>query len=126
MNLPLPHVELTPAARKALEQRTAPLYVEMELYFSCLIRKRVLFHESPPEHLAYAEGDTPNLKVGFSWMMTQSCNLSDVEGDEPPLTAFPGAPDKKLAAWPKRLKLDFKKGTWVGEYSLERRRPAKT
>lgn len=38
-------IELSRAAIKALAQRSTPLLAEMELYFSCLIRKVVRFHE---------------------------------------------------------------------------------
>ena len=38
-------IRMTPAAGRALAQRSVPLLAEMELLFSCLIRKRVLFSE---------------------------------------------------------------------------------
>ncbi len=45
-------IRLTRAARKALARRDTPLVAEMELLFSCLLRKRVHFGEaaerSPP------------------------------------------------------------------------------
>jgi hypothetical protein len=38
-------IELTQAANDALAQRSTPLLAEMELYFSCLVRKKVRFHD---------------------------------------------------------------------------------
>ena len=39
-------IRLTRAAQKALAVRDTPLVAEMELLFSCLLRKRVYFGES--------------------------------------------------------------------------------
>lgn len=41
-------VEWTKAAARELTRRTQPLVVELELYFSCLVKKFVHFHETPP------------------------------------------------------------------------------
>ena len=38
-------IELSPAASLAMQQRVTPLLAEMELYFSCLVRKKVRFYE---------------------------------------------------------------------------------
>lgn len=32
-------------AEKALQQRTTPLIAELQLYFTCVVQKRVVFHE---------------------------------------------------------------------------------
>ena len=40
-------LHLTRRAQEALGRRRRPLYVDMELLFSCLVRKRVLFHDAP-------------------------------------------------------------------------------
>ena len=39
-------IKLTKAANRAIQQRTSPLFAEMELYFSCLVRKKVRFYET--------------------------------------------------------------------------------
>jgi len=39
-------LSISKAAAKQLRQRTEPLLLEMELYFSCLVRKRVYVKES--------------------------------------------------------------------------------
>ena len=62
-------VEVSRAASLELARRSAPLLVEMELYFSCLIRKKVRFHHEA------AEGEfisaTDKLSVSFRPVMTQ-------------------------------------------------------
>ena len=62
-------IRLTAAAQKALARRDRPLVAEMELLFSCLLRKRVYFGESP-------EQSTPvndRLWVRFKPIMTRRC-----------------------------------------------------
>ena len=105
-------VSLTSSAIRALSNREKPLIAEMELYFSCLIRKQVRFKEN-------VEGDLVNvvdlLSVRFRPVMTKSCGI-DYEGDEPPLEDFPI--EKPEAFVPHWLKIDFKKDNWIGEFGF--------
>jgi hypothetical protein len=107
-------VRLSTAACAALAARGAPLVVEMELYFSCLIRKRLLFLSAPHTDALCATVDR-SLTVCFRPVMTRQCALRDVEG-EPPLESFPiKRPEAFLPKW---LVLDFRRGAWSGEFSF--------
>jgi hypothetical protein len=111
-------VSLSPAAEKALNGRHTPLFVEMELYFSCLIRKQVRFYEQAADHFQTA-GETvfhDKLRVFFRPVMTRACG-KDYEGDEPPLTDFPLA--KVEAYTPRWLTLHFEGGQWQGEFGYQ-------
>lgn len=107
-------VRLSSAASSALAARGTPLVVEMELYFSCLIRKRVRFLSAAhPDAFCAAADD--RLTVCFRPVMTRSCALSDVEG-QPELETFPiQRPEAFLPKW---LALDFRRGAWSGEFSF--------
>ena len=106
-------VKWTPAADRQLQNLSEPLLVEMELYFSCLIRKAVRFgREAQAGNFAMAGS---RLKVGFRPVATRACRMSDVEG-EPPLEDFPVV--KPEAFVPKRLAIDYRDGKWSGEFSL--------
>jgi len=107
-------VRLSSAASTALAARGTPLVVEMELYFSCLIRKRVRFLSAPhPDAFCAAADD--RLTVCFRPVMTRSCALSDVEG-QPELETFPiQRPEAFLPKW---LALDFRRGAWSGKFSF--------
>jgi len=112
-------VEWSEAAEKALNKLTTPLLVEMELLFSCLIRKAVRFRQdSQSDNFVFV---TPQLKVGFRPVMTKACRVSDYEG-APPLEDFPIV--RPEAFVPKRLKIDYKSGKWVGEFFLQKIQPA--
>ncbi len=107
-------VEWSRAAEKALDQLEQPLLVEMELLFSCLIRKAVRFRqEADPEKFVLV---TPKLKVRFRPVMTKVCRLSDIGEGVTPLQDFP---IKKPAAFvPRLLALDFVQGQWRGEFQI--------
>ena len=80
-------IRLTAAAARALSQRATPLVAEMELLFSCLLRKRVYFGES-------MDGTTPvndQLSVRFKPIMTRRCSVSEGGG----YAAFGGLPARK-------------------------------
>jgi len=77
-------VKLSPAAEQALERRGRPLVAEMELLFSCLLRKRVLFGD-------VADDATPvsaQLAVRFKPIMTRRCTVAE-GGASPPSESFP-------------------------------------
>lgn len=105
-------ITLTKSAEKALSNRKSTLVAEMELYFSCLIRKQVRFRENEEDNMVAAH---ENLAVRFRPVMTEVCAV-DYEGDEPPLTDFPI--QKPEAFTPKWLNIDFKKGEWLGEFGF--------
>ena len=105
-------VSLSSAAVTALARRDKSLVAEMELYFSCLIRKKVRFRENLEGEIVYV---TDQLSVRFRPVMTAVCGI-DYEGDEPPLTDFPiKKPESFVPHW---LKLDFKKDKWIGEFGF--------
>lgn len=105
-------VTLSKSAEKALVSRDKILVAEMELYFSCLIRKQVRFKEDIEGSLVNV---SEKLAVRFRPVMTKSCGI-DYEGDEPPLEDFPiQKPEAFVPHW---LKIDFKKGEWCGEFGF--------
>lgn len=104
-------VSMTPTAIRVLSEHNISVQVEMELYFSCLIRKRVNFREvaiTPVGELI-----TDNLFLQFRPVMTRHCG-KDYSGDEPPLTDFPV--ENAAAFVPKWLTIDYRRGEWQGEF----------
>ncbi|MGQ9666227.1 MAG: hypothetical protein ACUVWB_02845 [Anaerolineae bacterium] len=103
-------IRLSPDAEKALAARATPLLAELELLFSCLIRKRVRFSDLDSENAASA---SERLFVRFRPVMTQVCAVAEVDG-APPLDDFPIADPKPFV--PRWLRIDFRKGAWQGEF----------
>ena len=107
-------VRLTKRAVKHLEKRTKILCLEMELYFSCMIRKQVRVLDSMNTKLVAPIGN--NLVVGFRPVMTKVCSVAETEC-KPPLTDFPiKKPENYIPSW---LKVDFRKGKWVGDFGYD-------
>ncbi|HED15000.1 MAG TPA: hypothetical protein ENI62_15355 [Gammaproteobacteria bacterium] len=106
-------VELSQAAEQQLARRPQPLHVEMELYFSCLIRKRVVFRE-PSQDLPGTAGEG-QLNISFRPVMTRTCGI-DYEGTEPPVTDFPIV--NKAAFTPRLLSIDYVNQHWQGQFQL--------
>lgn len=109
------NLSLTKSASDALSARDKPLVAEMELYFSCLIRKKVRFKENMDQGLMELVNVNEHLAVRFRPVMTAVCGI-DFEGDEPPLTDFP---IKKIASFvPNWLRIDYKKNEWIGDFGF--------
>ena len=102
-------IRLTRAAQQALAVRDTPLVAEMELLFSCLLRKRVHFGEA-------SEPSTPvneRLAVRFKPIMTRRCSVAE-GGATPPSEGFPlENPRPYVPNW---LTIDYRRGQWVGDF----------
>ena len=87
-----------------------PLVMEMELYFSCLIRKAVHFGVEANSALSQAVGE--NLLLSFRPVMTNSCK---VDGERAPeLTDFPIS---NMAPYvPRWVSIDYRHGDWQGDF----------
>jgi len=113
-------VEFSVKAERELMNRKSPLYIEMELYFSCLLRKQVRIYEGeryePEQHIGddFMVKISDKLSIGFRPVMTKSCSVSSCEGGKPPLSDFPI--EKPQTYVPKWLKVDFRKGEWCGNF----------
>jgi hypothetical protein len=109
-------IEISDSAEKQLLRRSTTLYIEMELYFSCLIRKRVRVYEASvePADDRFSVRFSDKLQVNFRPVMTKSCSISSCDDGKPPLSDFPiRKPRSYIPRW---LRLDFKKGRWSGDF----------
>lgn len=108
----VPELRLTPAARRALEQREQNLVVELELLFSCLVRKRVKFPAT--EAKGYALGSShPKLALQFHPIVSHHCTLDEM-GPEQASDDLPLAKPEAFA--PRWVSLDFRNGRWSGDF----------
>jgi hypothetical protein len=106
-------VEWTKAAARELARRTQPLVVELELYFSCLVKKFVHFHDTAQQRDTVAVSD--KLAVFFRPVTSTACSfeVADRLGRQPEIE-LDTTNVRKIA--PKRVKLDFVRGNWLGEF----------
>ena len=98
-------------AERALANLESPLVAEMELYFSCLIRKAVRFSGLSEERPATPVRD--KFLVRFRPVGSRSCGVKLNEG-KPPLEDFPVVNPE--ACTPDWLEVDFRNGEWKGHF----------
>lgn len=108
------NIQLSQAAKQALQQRTTQLVAEMELLFSCLIAKQVNFREF--DSAAAGVPVTDNLAISFRAIMTQSCDISGTSTFE--TETFPVANSERYV--PYWLEIDYQSGQWQGEFGYSR------
>ena len=112
LNKPV-RVEWSESAEAALARLAEPLSAEMELYFSCLLRKKVRFGAAA--HSSVFVPVSPRLQVAFRPVMTKACQVGG-EYDTAPLEDFPIV--KPAAFVPRWLKIDHRHGQWEGEFGF--------
>lgn len=106
-------VEWSAAAQAELERRAGPLTVELELYFSCLVKKFVHFHESVPARETVAV--TEHLRLLFRPVTSTACSMDVAERlDRQPEVDLEGPIASKLA--PRRVWIDHRGGGWQAEF----------
>lgn len=106
-------VEWTRSAARQLAQRTHPLVLELELYFSCLVKKFVHFHDVAPTRATIAVND--RLQLFFHAVTSTACTIDVAQRlGRQPETELDTPVARKLA--PKRLLLDFSKGQWQASF----------
>lgn len=110
-------VHLSDAARHALNHRKHHLCLEMELYFSCLIRKQVKVRPAIDNGISVFVSD--KLEIGFKPVITQSCSANTCAGNASQSNSSPiNKPERYIPSW---LHVDFKKGEWCSEFGYSKR-----
>ena len=104
-------VSTTREADAILTSRDLPLTVEMELFFSCLLCKKVRFLiDDNNDEVSVSINN--KLSVRFRPVMLRDC--SKAEAESRPVTDFPIV--KRKPYIPKWLHIDFRFGHWFGEF----------
>ncbi len=107
-------VHVSEKAKRMLGNRTLPLYVNMELYFSCFIKKMIKFSDIPPQR--ESSKITENLFASFRPVQSKSCNIHDLSGDNTPILIDLNV-TKRKAIVPRHLFIDYKRGEWKGDFT---------
>ena len=119
-------INLTDQAVKQSNLLKNVLLIEIQIYFSCLLGKRLAFYSDTEMNGVWrvdkklfsamvndAEQLTENIYVRFNTVMTKACPVSDYIGP-PPVTDFIISNQKPYV--PSWLNIDFDKDQWSGEY----------
>ena len=112
------------------------LLIEIQIYFSCLLGKRLAFYTDQPLDGAWqvdtdefssmlkdAQPLTDKVYVRFNTVMTRSCPTSDYAGP-PPVTDFEIKNQKPYV--PDWLMIDFQSNVWSGEFGWSKSKPGQS
>jgi len=103
----------TGRAEEKLSQRFEPLYVEMQLFFSCVVKKRVLFYD---EKKYVPVPVSEKLAVVFRPVEAASCDPEEFAKNYPEKRELDSIPATKMRA--SSLMIDFVDGEWLGEFQI--------
>ncbi len=102
----------TGRAQRALEQRRQPLVVELQLLFSCVVRKRVLFHDRVTfERVSVAEG----IELAFRPVASAACDPVEFARNYPVDHVLDNATARRMAP-PHWVEIDYRRGAWEGRF----------
>lgn len=108
---------LSSRALQALHRKDQQSHIdiELELYFSCLIRKRVNIREQAQTDAAMNTTVNENVSISFRPVMTKVCRVADVV-DEPDIESLPIIDPARFT--PKWVSLDYKNKQWTGDFGF--------
>ena len=106
-------VRWTERAERALSTRARPLAIEMQIYFSCVVKKRVLFLDESGGNV-FRFGSTLNLS--FRPVEASSCDPVTFAAYYPERRPFTSPAARRMH--PRELRLDYRKGRWHGEFDI--------
>ena len=101
----------TVRAEAALQSSQHPLIVELQLYFSCVVKKRVLFHRQ-------VEFDTTavdqKLALAFRPIASAVCDPREFALNHPVGKDLSQGVAERMV--PRRVAIDFRQGEWEGQF----------
>lgn len=104
------------SAARQFARRNGPLLAEMQLYFSCVVKKRVIFHEGPPQPGLELVSATERLQVTFRAVESNSCDPLEFAAHFPVRRELDS--DGAQRMHPTRLYIDYAGGQWQGEFTV--------
>ena len=109
-------VSWTQRAERQFSRRQRPLLAEMQLYFTCVVKKRVVFHDSGHSDDTQGTAVNDHLHVAFRPVEANSCDPVEFAANFPVRREFDSSGAKGMH--PSSLHIDFKKGEWRGEFRV--------
>ncbi|MGD8347738.1 MAG: hypothetical protein PVI79_00810 [Gammaproteobacteria bacterium] len=104
-------IRWTERAARELQRRGRPLVIELQLYFSCVVKKRVLFHERAPVDSVPV---TDELRLAFRAVTSAACDPLEFANSYPQGEILSAPAAARMV--PRHVELDFRRGDWQGEF----------
>jgi len=108
------NVAWTNRANNQMSRNKEITVAEMQLYFSCVVKKRVIFNPS----IINFETTTVNnnLKIAFNTVEAASCDPVEFAMHYPAKRILDS--DGALKMKPRELRIDYKHNQWTGEFII--------
>lgn len=106
-------ISWTRRADKTMQNASKPLLVEMQLYFSCVVQKRVLFHDDDDNGYVIVND---RLQVCFHPVEAQACDPELFASKHPARRVLNSRSATRMH--PRQLLIDYRNGHWCGEFSI--------
>jgi hypothetical protein len=100
-------------AEKALQKRDTPLIAELQLYFTCVVQKRVVFHDKT-ELETIKTND--NLEISYHTVQSNACDPVEFAEKHPVKKELNSKGAQSMR--PSTFKVDFKNDQWIGDFSF--------
>ena len=110
-------VSWTRRADKALQELQQPLIVELQLYFSCVVKKRVLFHQRVEFETTRVN---PDIEIAFRPIASDVCSPEVFARDFPEGKNLSQGVAARMV--PTQVEIDYRKGQWHGQFAYCGRR----
>ena len=104
-------VRWTRRAEHALQASPQPLIVELQLYFSCVVKKRVVFHQQADFATTRVNG---RLEIAFRPIASRACDPREFALHYPVGKDLSAGPAARMI--PRSVEIDFRRGAWEGQF----------
>ena len=94
-------------------RRVPAVTAELQLYFTCVVQKRVVFH---PRMLPEATAVNQQLAVVFRTVQSPACDPVEFAAHHPVQRQLTAAGAQRMR--PRALRIDFRAGQWCGAFEL--------
>ncbi len=105
-------VSWTGRADRELQRREQRLIVELQLYFSCVVKKRVLFHHRVPEFDRIRVND--EIEVAFQPIASAVCDPEEFAASYPQGKNLSAGKAARMV--PRVVEIDYRQGSWEGQF----------
>jgi len=107
------HVQWTGRAGRALCNRRELLVIEMQPYFSCVVKKRVLFHDQTDFETT---GVNDNIQIAFRSIQAAASDPEEFARNYPVGRVLNATAATRMI--PSKISIDFRKGADRGSLAL--------
>ena len=98
-------------AERELRLRKRALIVELQLYFACVVKKRVLFHERAGFATTAVDD---RLEVAFHAIASAACDPNEFAQHYPAGRDLSTGPAARMV--PPIVEIDYRAGRWQGQF----------